>query len=382
MTEKVVIFCADLSEFISFVVVHRQLPEKNVNFLVKVGMDGRGGSMKLCLNLSRLPDCTSPSNSPLKKKQPKDSRFLDSGVKRLFTIAIGFGIQENYSNVKTLLGALELKSISFSLACDLKLANLLVGIQNHASTHPCAWCVTKSPTHEAAAPRTLDRIRLMFKEFNKAGRIWNKAQKFENCINEPLLDGEDETEILDVIPPPELHLMLGAVNRIFDALNSAWGDDNAYKWASKNNITQIGYHGGCLEGNKCSLLLKKMPDLVHCVPDQLKKFAWALHYFDKMKKACFSAKLMSNYSEKKEKFQKSCMDLGIPVTPKIHVICSHVKEFCDRKGHGLELYSEQASESVHHDFQKTWERFKVPEGHDSLEPWLLRAVTEYNSFHL
>ncbi len=84
---------------------------------------------------------------------------------------------------------------------------------------------------------------------------------------------------------------------------------------------------------------------------------------------------MSNYSEKIEKFQKSYMDLGIPVTPKIHVICSHVKEFCDRQGHGLGLYSEQASESVHHDFQKTWERFKVPEGHDSFGPQLLRAVT-------
>ena len=160
-----------------------------------------------------------------------------------------------------------MKSISFSLACDLKLANLLVGIRNHASTH-----------HVLGVSQNLLHMRLQPQEhwvgFDSCARsstrpeeYWNKAQKFENCINEPLLDEEGETKILDIIPPPELHLMLGTVNRIFDALNSAWGDDNAYKWASKNNITQVGYHGGCLEGNKCSLLLKKVPDLVYCLSD-------------------------------------------------------------------------------------------------------------------
>ncbi len=40
--------------------------------------------------------------------------------------------------------------------------------------------------------------------------------------------------------------------------------------------------------------LEEAPDLVCCLPDRVKKFAWALHYFDKMRETCFSATLMSN----------------------------------------------------------------------------------------
>ena len=37
----------------------------------------------------------------------------------------------------------------------------------------------------------------------------------------PLIDYEDETLVIDFIPPMELHLMLGIVNRLYDHLDKA-----------------------------------------------------------------------------------------------------------------------------------------------------------------
>ncbi len=54
-------------------------------------------------------------------------RFLDSGVKHLFIVGIVHDIPENCENLK-LLRELKLESISFCLATDLKLCNILTGL--------------------------------------------------------------------------------------------------------------------------------------------------------------------------------------------------------------------------------------------------------------
>lgn len=78
-----------------------------------------------------------------------------------------------------------------------------------------------------------------------------------NCVQEPILRGDDFIQILDLIPPPELHLMLGTVNKIFDELNKLWGENRAYKFAEEQNIIRVKYFGGSMEGNQCKMLLKK-----------------------------------------------------------------------------------------------------------------------------
>ena len=52
---------------------------------------------------------------------------------------------------------------------------------------------------------------------------------------EPLLNCEDDTLIIDLIPPPELHLHLGIVNKLAGVLNERWiidnpKENNVYKW--------------------------------------------------------------------------------------------------------------------------------------------------------
>ena len=50
------------------------------------------------------------------------------------------------------------------------------------------------------------------------------------------------------------------------------------------------------------------------------------------------------------------MALGIPVTPKVHAVIHHVGQFRELKKRDLGPWSEQASEAVHSDFLKLWDR--------------------------
>ena len=55
--------------------------------------------------------------------------------------------------------------------------------------------------------------------------------------------------------------------------------------------------------------------------------------------------------------------LGISETPSIHAVKVHIQDFLERNGDGsgLGIFSEQASESVHHDWEESvWDRgYKV-----------------------
>ena len=77
-----------------------------------------------------------------------ESRFKHSGVKKVMILAIIPDIQENYVNIKRIWLEAGLDKIrrNYTIAIDLKLCNVLLGLMSHSSTHPCCWCdVTKKP---------------------------------------------------------------------------------------------------------------------------------------------------------------------------------------------------------------------------------------------
>ena len=180
--------------------------------------------------------------------------------------------------------------------------------------------------------------------------------------------------------------------KLFADLNTKWGDNRGIKWANSQGIRLKPYRGGSLEGNQCTKLLKpkKLEDLKSKVPDELKKFVYALQKFDLVRQSCFGQELTFNYKSTIEEFKKAYLSLGISITPKVHAIIgtktgpleSHVIAFCDLKGKGLGYYSEQASESVHHDFGMTWARYKLQEDDPNYGANLLKSVLKYNALHI
>ena len=147
----------------------------------------------------------------LKKSGRKRAKYLDSSVKKLFIIGLVQGIPETYGNVEKILNELKLEKVPFSfcLSTDMKLQNIVVGIQSGSSAFPCAYCESRRPFDVVGMLRTLGRIRELCKQFDENGRKQKDAQEYFNAINMPLISGDDDTFIMDIIPIPELHLLLG-----------------------------------------------------------------------------------------------------------------------------------------------------------------------------
>ena len=124
---------------------------------------------------------------------------------------------------------------------DLKVANLLAGIQCHASAHPCQYCDSKAPLEKNGNLRTLGELKTLSEKFARAKGKEKKASNFKNCVNAPLLLGQDSDTVLSLVPPPQLHIMLGICNKVIDELNGHFKNDEIYEWL--NGCCQ--YHETC-----------------------------------------------------------------------------------------------------------------------------------------
>ena len=98
---------------------------------------------------------------------------------------------------------------------DLKVANIIAGLQGHASGFPCTWCDAKKKQLEKCGNyRTIKDCMNNFNEWTAYGKKEKDAGKFKNCKQPPLFTNRDENEgIIEIIVPPELHLMLALVEK-------------------------------------------------------------------------------------------------------------------------------------------------------------------------
>ena len=84
-----------------------------------------------------------------------------------------------------------------------------------------------------------------------------------------------------------------------------------------------------------------------------------------------------------KEFQISYRKLKINVTPKVHAVFYNVGEFCKMVNNGIGPWSEQVAESLHSDFNKIWQNYKLRDtDHDEYGERLLQAIISYNSQHL
>ena len=371
---RTVVYCSNLEEFVWHILDQRSLAPPDA--LIKISLDGGGRFFKVCLQLVNLLESG---------KRTKSEGYLSTGVKKIFIVAIVEGISESFFNISQILSLLNTKKVHHLIVCDLKVANILCGLQGHASKHPCCFCeVTKERLDQDAAPRTLGSIRRNFEALRTSGK--SSAAEFQNCVNEPILSGSDETEVLDVLAPPELHLLLGVVNHLFQGMKRIW--NGASIWPANLHITTSPYHGGeNFNGPACHKLLQNINQLELLAQNsssfQVQPFVQAFRNFRAVVHSCFGMSLDQDYARFIQAFKESCAHLPVSITPKLHILFFHVPEFIHRKGMPLGFFSEQASESVHHDFQKFWDsRYKREMSHPLYHDKLLRSVVEYNSKHI
>ena len=183
------------------------------------------------------------------------------------------------------------------------------------------------------------------------------------------------------MPPPELHLLLGPVNTMYNGIEKVW--PGVTEWSSKHNVIRSEYHGGMFEGNECRKLLKNIDSLWTLCPDEHSGYAQALEDFNEVVASCYGYDLEPDFEEKIAQFKSSYLRLDINVTPKVHAVFYHISEFCKYTGMGLGPWSEQTSESLHHDFNLTWKNYKVKNMDNSrYATELYKAVCMYNGKNL
>lgn len=375
---QITVYCNNVESFINSVMEKRKVNKAHLKF----GIDGGNGFLKLCCSVVELLD-DEDKNSSLKTNK-KLKIFKDSGVKKLLILAIAASTQENYDNVSKLWSLLEMNKFKGTFAADLKLINILLGIMPHSSSYPCAWCNShKNELHLCGVYRTIRDLLKNYEDWKNAGAVKKDAKKFKSCINPPVFSNTPkDTLVLDLVPPPELHLMLGVVNTIMSYMLIECKLD-ATEWIEKCHVQQeVTRNGTSFTGNSCKILLNKIDDLrAKCSLESL-KYVQVLEDFKNVVHDCFSYNLRPTYKLSCERFRKRYLVLNRPVTPKIHAVFFHVVDFCEKTGKGLGFYSEQPFESVHHDFNETWKRHKVRANHPEFGNRLSRAVCDYNSHHV
>lgn len=376
------IICKNLGELINFVIGSGQ---RNLNLSdvdIKFGIDGGGGFLKICMSL-QTSKCKAEQELKYKRKN-YNKIFADSGVKKLFIICLASGVQENYTNISLLWSKLKINEHLGYISSDLKIINMICGLMSSSCTHPCPYCDSKSNIlNVGGAPRTLIECKNNYEKWLKSEKCEKKtAKNFKNCINMPLLPIAEQ-KILYYIPPPELHLLLGAVNTIFDKMLASH-QNIALEWAKKCNVSRKCNQGrhSMFVGNDCKKLLNSIDilDSFKCL--EICSYVEVFRKLKSVVEACFSIKLDPKYKESIENFKKSYLALEISVTPKIHIIFEHVVEFCEYYGQGLGYFSEQAMEAVHCDFKATWNNYKISKDHEDYFTNLLRSTCVYNSLHL
>ena len=89
-----------------------------------------------------------------------------------------------------------------------------------------------------------------------------------------------------------------------------------------------------------------------------------------------------NYESYIIKFKEIYGDLGISITPKVHILVHHVPEFIKKHQRSLGWYSEQSIETIHYDFLRNCfekQSYKRRIGHSDYATNLMRAVVAYSS---
>ena len=398
------VICKDVKAFLTYVAKEvRGL--KDGEWFARVGMDGGGDdkveadSFKVVVSI--VKDCpTSPATpvSPPAKKptfvfdQPPtppntktcSSKFKDTGEKTALILCLVPQMYESRPNIEKIWRELNLESLPRVRFCtDLKVTNFIEGQQNHVSSFCCYACTWQYSGNDVCKklkfkpevrPRTLD--------FQREQAAKHQSQKTHPCltystIDPPLFNGPN-MPILQLFPPPELHILLGITDKVIKTINSKWGGNGHLlcDWLSTFE-PKIHQKHFAYNGNACRNILDlKLVDMKIALPDHLKKYVTVLEKLKSVKDACFSHYLDPNFKEIIADFAQTWDSVMNEKYPKAHILAVHVPYFCEKENRGLAIYSEQTSEAVHCGYTEVYKNYRAfQDGH-------YRAVLKYNSMHL
>ena len=110
--------------------------------------------------------------------------------------------------------------------------------------------MTKDNLLNKGEARTIAKLMDLFWNFFDARAAKKDAKVYGNVIHPNVFAStciNGNTPIILLCPPPELHLLLGPVNVLYDKLCKLW--PQCKEWIKQLHIKREEYHGGAFNGN-------------------------------------------------------------------------------------------------------------------------------------
>ena len=388
---KPAVYCSNIIDFVSELMQHRGLDPGDVK--LKVGLDKGRGHLKMVLSLYNPGEVMrTKGGGRVTMEMGIGSGIDDSllGKKKIMIIAIVPDIPENYHNLQMLYDLTRVNTVSYQQTGDLKAINLILGLMSSSAACGCCYCQAQRGTEEwtngGARLRSITSLSDNNLKFQASGRDKSKAKVISaNVVEKSLIFDEDDEPsmlVLEKCPPPALHLKL-SLNHILVELSRVWPP--LLNWLRSKHIVLEPYHGGhTLEGNECNKVLDSLESLAEVLPPQFSTFLVTLQSFRDVVISCFGFLLDPYFKSVLAKFRDSLKglsrDYNVSITNKIHIISTHVEQFCELTGKGLGEFSEQETENAHTMFDVTWSRYKVKDSTSTAyHQQYFKALMDFNS---
>ena len=236
LEEKDVTILKDPKAFLDQLAEDRHVWEGDV--MHRISMDGGDNSFKIiCNTFSKHQD---PEVTFTRTEKPGN---ICSGVNRSIILAFVEGVQENHENLRVVLELLQLDKLGFVVAADLKLLNVFLGLSGHGGKFACYVCEGEVGL-ESGVLRTVSSLIQNSKAYEDKGSKPPTMQDFKNCVKLPLIVADKDELVLHLVPPPELHLLMGATNKGLEVLREGLElvglEEELWKWCSKHGVTRRG----------------------------------------------------------------------------------------------------------------------------------------------
>lgn len=145
-------------------------------------------------------------------------------------------------------------------------------------------------------------------------------------------------------------------------------------------MSRQGVHAD-FNGNDCKTILKCALQLRADLITQAQHIATILAAFNRLVDSCFGQQLLEDWKDRHAQFFWLMEVHQIGLTIKLHCLKFHVPEFIDQHNQALGVYSEQASESIHHEWTQFYQRY-AGASNDTKAYTFLRALVKFNYLNM
>ena len=140
---------------------------------------------------------------------------------RLLLVGVLPFIPETYQAVRAMLDQLNMREVEHTLSIDIKMQRIICGKAAGNPTHGCVYCSAARPYLTPGKLYTVGDLKRLHQQFLAAGAKTKEQRLWDNVVNEPLLQAEDSELILDLLPIPQLHILLGIVDKLLTLMEDS-----------------------------------------------------------------------------------------------------------------------------------------------------------------